>query len=81
MVGVLPLVSYKNAEFLHSKFPECRFPRRSAAHAEHTRGEAARKGASRSPGMLYAVRARVQGAYLMPPLGAELALGSGGLKG
>jgi homocysteine S-methyltransferase len=77
LVGVLPLVSYKNAEFLHNEVPGMQIPeeirermRRSAG------GEAARKeGVRIARDMLFAVRDRVQGAYLMPPLGRyELAL-------
>jgi homocysteine S-methyltransferase len=77
MVGVLPLVSYKNAEFLHNEVPGMQIP---AAIRERMRktpgGEAARKeGVKIAREMLFAVRDRVQGAYLMPPLGRyELAL-------
>ena len=77
MVGVLPLVSYKNAEFLHNEVPGMQIP---AAIRERMRavpgGEAARKeGVAIAREMLFAVRERVQGAYLMPPLGRyELAL-------
>jgi homocysteine S-methyltransferase len=77
MVGVLPLVSYKNAEFLHNEVPGMQIP---AAIRERMRktpgGEAARReGVNIARDMLFAVRDRVQGAYLMPPLGRyELAL-------
>jgi methionine synthase / methylenetetrahydrofolate reductase (NADH) len=77
LVGVLPLVSYKNAEFLHNEVPGMQIP---AAIRERMRttpgGEAARKeGVKIAREMLFAVRDRVQGAYLMPPLGRyELAL-------
>src|SRR5437762_126914 len=77
MVGVLPLVSYKNAEFLHNEVPGMQIP---AEIRERMRkipgGEAARReGVKIARDMLFAVRDRVQGAYLMPPLGRyELAL-------
>lgn len=77
LVGVLPLVSYKNAEFLHNEVPGMQIP---AEIRERMRkipgGEAARKeGVKIARDMLFAVRERVQGAYLMPPLGRyELAL-------
>ena len=78
LVGVLPLVSYKNAEFLHNEVPGMQIPERDPrAHAhERPGGEAARKeGVRIAREMLFAVRDRVQGAYLMPPLGRyELAL-------
>jgi methionine synthase / methylenetetrahydrofolate reductase (NADH) len=77
LVGVLPLVSYKNAEFLHNEVPGMQIP---AEIRERMRqapgGEWARKeGVKIAREMLFAVRDRVQGAYLMPPLGRyELAL-------
>lgn len=70
MVGLLPLASYRNAEFLHNEVPGMRIP-------DHIRermrkagsGPAARKeGVSIAREMLAAVRHRVAGAYIMPPL-------------
>jgi homocysteine S-methyltransferase len=77
LVGVLPLVSHKNAEFLHNEVPGMQIPdeirermRRAPAGAE-----ARKEGVRIAREMLFAVRDRVQGAYLMPPLGKyELAL-------
>jgi homocysteine S-methyltransferase len=77
MVGVLPLVSYKNAEFLHNEVPGMQIPEEIRERMRKTPGgEAARKeGVKLAREMLFAVRDRVQGAYLMPPLGRyELAL-------
>jgi homocysteine S-methyltransferase len=77
MVGVLPLVSYKNAEFLHNEVPGMQIPEEIRERMRRTPGgEAARKeGVEIAREMLFAVRDRVQGAYLMPPLGRyELAL-------
>jgi homocysteine S-methyltransferase len=77
MVGVLPLVSYKNAEFLHNEVPGMQIPTETRERMRRTPGgEAARKeGVRIAREMLFAVRDRVQGAYLMPPLGRyELAL-------
>ena len=77
MVGVLPLVSYKNAEFLHNEVPGMQIPEEIRERMRRTPGgEAARKeGVRIAREMLFAVRDRVQGAYLMPPLGRyELAL-------
>ena len=77
MVGVLPLVSYKNAEFLHNEVPGMQIPAEIRERMRKTPGgEAARKeGVKIAREMLFAVRDRVQGAYLMPPLGRyELAL-------
>jgi methionine synthase / methylenetetrahydrofolate reductase(NADPH) len=77
LVGVLPLVSYKNAEFLHNEVPGMQIPEEIRERMRKTPGgEAARKeGVRIAREMLFAVRERVQGAYLMPPLGRyELAL-------
>jgi homocysteine S-methyltransferase len=77
LVGVLPLVSYKNAEFLHNEVPGMRIPEAIRERMRKTPGgEAARReGVQIAREMLFAVRDRVQGAYLMPPLGRyELAL-------
>jgi homocysteine S-methyltransferase len=77
LVGVLPLVSYKNAEFLHNEVPGMQIPEEIRERMRRTPGgEAARKaGVQIAREMLFAVRDRVQGAYLMPPLGRyELAL-------
>jgi methionine synthase I (cobalamin-dependent)/5,10-methylenetetrahydrofolate reductase len=77
LVGVLPLVSYKNAEFLHNEVPGMQIPdairerMRGVAPGEPARQEGVRIARE----MLFSVRDRVQGAYLMPPLGRfELAL-------
>ena len=77
MVGVLPLVSYKNAEFLHNEVPGMQIPEAIRERMRRaTPGDEARKeGVRIAREMLFAVKERVQGAYLMPPLGRyELAL-------
>jgi methionine synthase / methylenetetrahydrofolate reductase(NADPH) len=77
LVGVLPLVSYKNAEFLHNEVPGMQIPAEIRDRMRKTPGGAAARaeGVKIARDMLFAVRERVQGAYLMPPLGRyELAL-------
>ncbi|MBI2896679.1 MAG: bifunctional homocysteine S-methyltransferase/methylenetetrahydrofolate reductase [Deltaproteobacteria bacterium] len=77
MVGVLPLVSYKNAEFLHNEVPGMQIPEEIRDRMRKAAGgaEARKEGVRIAREMLFAVRERVQGAYLMPPLGRyELAL-------
>ena len=77
MVGVLPLVSYKNAEFLHNEVPGMSIPEEIRERMRKTPGgaEARKEGVKIAREMLFSVRDRVQGAYLMPPLGRfELAL-------
>jgi homocysteine S-methyltransferase len=77
LVGVLPLVSYKNAEFLHNEVPGMQIPEEIRERMRRIPGgDAARKeGVKIARDMLFSVRDRIQGAYLMPPLGRyELAL-------
>lgn len=77
LVGVLPLVSYKNAEFLHNEVPGMQIPEEIRERMRKVPGgvEARKEGVKIAREMLFAVRDRVQGAYLMPPLGKyELAL-------
>jgi methionine synthase I (cobalamin-dependent)/5,10-methylenetetrahydrofolate reductase len=77
LVGLLPLASYRNAEFLHNEVPGMLVPE---AVRERMRkagsGAAGRKeGVAIARGMLEAVRHRVAGAYVMPPFERhELAL-------
>ena len=77
LVGLLPLASYRNAEFLHNEVPGMQVPQdvrdrmRKAGTGEAGRSE----GVAIAREMLDAVRDRVQGAYIMPPFGRyELAL-------
>ena len=77
LVGVLPLVSHKNAEFLHNEVPGMQIPEpiRERMRKAAPGAEARKEGLAIAREMLFAVRDRVQGAYLMPPLGKyELAL-------
>jgi len=77
LVGVCPLVSYKNAEFLHNEVPGMQIPEeiRERMRKAPPGAEARKEGVRIAREMLFAVRDRVQGAYLMPPLGKyELAL-------
>ena len=77
LVGLLPLASHRNAEFLHNEVPGMQVPE---AIRERMRkagsGPAARKeGVAIAREMLHAVRGRVAGAYVMPPFERhELAL-------
>jgi len=77
LVGLLPLASYKNAEFLHNEVPGMSIPEhirermRKAGTGERGRAE----GVAIAREMLAAVKQRVAGAYIMPPFGRyELAL-------
>ncbi|WP_050435621.1 bifunctional homocysteine S-methyltransferase/methylenetetrahydrofolate reductase [Chondromyces crocatus] len=77
LIGVLPLVSYKNAEFLHNEVPGMQIPEniRERMRRAPPGAEARKEGVRIAREMLFSVRDKVQGAYLMPPLGKyELAL-------
>jgi homocysteine S-methyltransferase len=77
LVGVLPLASYRNAEFLHNEVPGMQVPEAIRDRMRKAgSGPAARKeGVAIAREMLGAVRHRVAGAYIMPPLERhELAL-------
>jgi homocysteine S-methyltransferase len=69
MVGLLPLASHRNAEFLHNEVPGMQIPapiRRRMAKVGS--GPAARaEGVAIAQEALAAVKDRVAGAYIMPP--------------
>ena len=71
LVGLMPLASARNAEFLHNEVPGMQIP----AHirdrmAKVGRGaDARREGVQIAQEMLLAVRDRIRGAYIMPPFG------------
>jgi len=71
LIGILPLASHKNAEFLHNEVPGMQIPNDVRARMQRAgSGPAARKeGVAIAREMLSAVRHRVAGAYIMPPLG------------
>ncbi|NUQ77952.1 MAG: bifunctional homocysteine S-methyltransferase/methylenetetrahydrofolate reductase [Polyangiaceae bacterium] len=77
LIGILPLASHKNAEFLHNEVPGMQIPDdvRARMKAAGSGPEARREGVKIAREMLQAVRGRVAGAYVMPPLGRyEMAL-------
>ena len=71
LVGLMPLASSRNAEFLHNEVPGMQIP--SAIRdrmAKVGRGPDARaEGVRIAQEMLVAVKERVRGAYIMPPFG------------
>jgi homocysteine S-methyltransferase len=77
LIGILPLASHKNAEFLHNEVPGMQIPDevRARMKSAGSGAEARREGVKIAREMLQAVRKRVAGAYVMPPLGRyEMAL-------
>jgi homocysteine S-methyltransferase len=77
LVGLLPLASHRNAEFLHNEVPGMQVPDsvRERMRKAGTGAEARKEGVAIAREMLSAVRHRVAGAYIMPPFERfELAL-------
>jgi methionine synthase / methylenetetrahydrofolate reductase(NADPH) len=77
LVGLLPLASYRNAEFLHNEVPGMQVPDevRERMRKAGTGPSARKEGVAIAREMLERVRGRVAGAYVMPPLERyELAL-------
>lgn len=77
LIGLLPLASHKNAEFLHNEVPGMLIPDDVRARMKSAgAGPLARKeGVAIAREMLQAARERVAGVYIMPPLGRfEMAL-------
>jgi homocysteine S-methyltransferase len=77
MVGILPLYSYKNAEFLHNEVPGMRIPEdiRERMRRAGT-GDAARDaGVKIAQEALLLAKEQAQGTYIMPPFNkVELAV-------
>ena len=71
MVGLLPLASFKNAEFLHNEVPGMQIPAYIRERMRETpKGPEARaEGIKITQECLMAVVDRVVGAYVMPPFG------------
>ncbi|MEA2063746.1 MAG: methylenetetrahydrofolate reductase, partial [Gemmatimonadota bacterium] len=77
LVGLLPLFSSRNAEFLHNEVPGMSVPEavRSRMRRAGSGPAAQEEGVAVARQALEAVKPRVQGAYIMPPFGKwELAL-------
>lgn len=77
IVGILPLASYRNAEFIHHNVPGMRVPDevRERMRKAGDGKEAQREGVRIAAEALSAVKDRVRGVYFMPPFGkVELAL-------
>jgi 5,10-methylenetetrahydrofolate reductase len=76
LVGILPLVSERNAEFLHNEVPGIVLPESVRERMRGTSGAEGRcEGMAIARELVTAGRGRVDGFYLMPPFGrTELAL-------
>jgi homocysteine S-methyltransferase len=71
LVGILPLSSARNAEFLHKEVPGMQIPDaiRERMRKAGKGDDARREGIAIACEALDALRERVAGAYIMPPLG------------
>ncbi len=71
LVGLLPLASYRNAEFLHNEVPGMSIPEsiRNRMQRAKKGAEARNEGIKIAQETLLEVAHRVVGAYIMPPLG------------
>jgi homocysteine S-methyltransferase len=69
MVGILPLASHRNAEFLHTTVPGMSIPDNIRARMARVGSgpPARREGVRIAQEALSAVKTRVAGAYIMPP--------------
>ena len=78
LVGILPIVSSKNAEFLHNEVPGMQIPQevRDRLRAAPTREEQRKIGIQVAQDALRAVKddPRVHGAYIFPPFGSYRAV-------
>lgn len=76
LVGVLPLVSERNAEFLHNEVPGITLPDEVRARMRGKQGAAGvQEGLAIARELIEAGRGRVGGWYLMPPFGkVEIAM-------
>jgi homocysteine S-methyltransferase len=77
LVGLLPLASHRNAEFLHNEVPGMSVPEsiRERMRKASTGAAGRAEGVAIARDMLSQVKDRVAGAYVMPPFGRyELAV-------
>ena len=71
LVGLLPLASHRNAEFLHNEIPGMSVPKdiRERMEKAGSGPEARQEGVAIAQETLMQVKDRVVGAYFMPPFG------------
>jgi methionine synthase / methylenetetrahydrofolate reductase (NADH) len=69
VVGILPLRSWRHAEFLHNEVPGIVIPDAVRARLRDAGDQALRVGIETAQSVLAEVRHRYAGAYLMPSFG------------
>lgn len=67
MVGVIPLRSYKHADFLHNEIPGMKIPEHIRERLRVGREDAGKIGVQLAREFLREAKSMVAGAYLMPP--------------
>ena len=67
LVGILPLASYRNAEFLHNEVPGMTVPKSVRERMANVGDGEADEGVAIAQEMLLEVRQMAQGVYIMPP--------------
>ncbi|MEE9225779.1 MAG: bifunctional homocysteine S-methyltransferase/methylenetetrahydrofolate reductase [Bacteroidota bacterium] len=67
MLGILPLRSYKHAEFLHHEVPGIRIPDAIREQMRRAGDKASRLGVELAVNLLREAKPFVQGVYMMPP--------------
>ena len=69
VVGILPLHSFRHAEFLHNEVPGITVPDWARARMRDAGERGRQAGIEMSQSLLHEVRTRYAGAYLMPSFG------------
>ncbi len=69
IVGILPLHSFRHAEFLHNEVPGITIPDAVRTRLKDAGERALRQGIEMAQGLLGEIRGRYAGAYLMPSFG------------
>ena len=69
IVGLLPLHSFRHAEFLHNEVPGITIPDAVRARMKEAGDRALRQGIEMAQVLLQQIRTRYAGAYLMPSFG------------
>jgi homocysteine S-methyltransferase len=69
LVGILPLHSFRHAEFLHNEVPGITIPDPVRARLREAGDRALRAGIELAQSLVHEVRRRYAGAYLMPSFG------------
>ena len=69
LIGILPLQSFRHAEFLHNEVPGIQVPDRIRARMHEAANEGQRVGTELARELLARCRTMAQGVYLMPSFG------------